>query len=613
MPKIPTFTARGRPTAEAAGVVSDIKIPLNQTVSSALSPLGEAAEDYYIKQRNLEEKTEANKKFFEIQNKVEESQEKVKYDFNQDNAINTFNTDFNNEKNKILSQTSNKRVKQLLESKLNIEYPEYLLTVKRNSRDALQVENISTHNSLQQTLMSKHYLASGKQKDIIKNQLINNEIDFSNNWNTGKTKLDESVNAIKSDLFITDVEKDISNKNFGTALSLLKDVKSSKFLNTDKRIELIEKVQTEFDKELSITNIDNILDNKLGVYAVGAQLKNIDESIITKKNLEEGMNKKAQNRINTPAQVIELSISNGAAVPLYKSIINGGSANISDTGNKQLTKQGLEYYKLFKTQNGFNSLKSTYKIDKETLASYARMDFATNYLKETFDSAFAREVDIKNKPESYKLRTVDDIKVDATFSNIDMPGFFLGDIQNAQTTKYILKNIANIYYKAGGNQDSALDGARQFVEQNYRMDLFQQIVPIDNSLPEYHDAAIKTYIKKIYDEGRINKETNKLDDIIPVYYSLGGLSDVQGIILKNRTNDQTISIGGSIPFGDFDEVAYDSARLTQKDIVEKIYPLQKDKRFAGNVKKYNLLQDKRKRMFELTQPFVESGFGQPVE
>jgi hypothetical protein len=613
MPKIPTFTARGRPTAEAAGVVSDIKIPLNQTVSSALSPLGEAAEDYYIKQRNLEEKTEANKKFFELQNKVEESQAKVKNDFNQDNAINTFNTDFNNEKNKILSQTSNKRVKQLLESKLNIEYPEYLLTVKRNSRDALQVENISTHNSLQQTLMSKHYLASGKQKDIIKNQLINNEIDFSNNWNTGKTKLDESVNAIKSDLFITDVEKDISNKNFGTALSLLKDVKSSKFLNTDKRIELIEKVQTEFDKELSITNIDNILDNKLGVYAVGAQLKNIDESIITKKNLEEGMNKKAQNRINTPAQVIELSISNGAAVPLYKSIINGGSANISDTGNKQLTKQGLEYYKLFKTQNGFNSLKSTYKIDKETLASYARMDFATNYLKETFDSAFAREVDIKNKPESYKLRTVDDIKVDATFSNIDMPGFFLGDIQNAQTTKYILKNIANIYYKAGGNQDSALDGARQFVEQNYRMDLFQQIVPIDNSLPEYHDAAIKTYIKKIYDEGRINKETNKLDDIIPVYYSLGGLSDVQGIILKNRTNDQTISIGGSIPFGDFDEVAYDSARLTQKDIVEKIYPLQKDKRFAGNVKKYNLLQDKRKRMFELTQPFVESGFGQPVE
>jgi hypothetical protein len=115
-----------------------------------------------------------------------------------------------------------------------------------------------------------------------------------------------------------------------------------------------------------------------------------------------------------------------------------------------------------------------------------------------------------------------------------MPGFFLGDIQNVQTTKYLLKNIANIYYKAGGDEDSALDGAKEFIEQNYRMDLFQQIVPKDNSQPEYHDAAIKTYIKKLYDEGRINKETNKLDDIIPIYYSQGGFSDVQGIILKKQ-------------------------------------------------------------------------------
>ena len=613
MPKIPTFTARGRPTAEVGSVKSDIKVDPTKTMAAAMLPAAEAIDEYYIKQRNLEEKTEANKKFFEIQNKVEETQEKVSKDFNENNAINTFNTDYNTVKNQVLSTSSNKRVKQLLETKLDIEYPEYLLTVKKNSRNALQTEFLSTHNSSQNILMSKYIFADAKEKITIKEKLINNEIDFSNTWITGKTALDKSVNVIESDLLISDVENNITNKNFGTALELIKNPKKTPFLDFDKRNKLLTKIKSGFNEELSITNIDNILNNKLGIYAVGGQLKNVDESIITEKDLQEGMNRKAQSRTNTPAQIVELSINNGAAVPLYKSIINGGSANISDTGNKQLTKQGLEYYKLFKSQNGFNSLKSTYKIDKETLSSYARMDFATNILKETFDSAFAREIDIKNKPENYRLRTVDDKKIDSTFSNIDMPGFFLGDIQNVQTTKYLLKNIANIYYKAGGDQDSALDGARQFIEQNYRMDLFQQIVPRDNSLPEYHDAAIKTYIKKIYDEGRINKETNKLDDIIPVYYSLGGFSDVQGIILKNKTNDQTISIGASIPFGDFDEVAYDSARLTQKDIVEKIYPLQKDINFAGNVKKYNLLNDKRKRMIKLTQPFVESGFGQPVE
>jgi hypothetical protein len=40
MPKIPTFTSEARPTAQAASVVSNIKIPLNQTVAGALRPLG---------------------------------------------------------------------------------------------------------------------------------------------------------------------------------------------------------------------------------------------------------------------------------------------------------------------------------------------------------------------------------------------------------------------------------------------------------------------------------------------------------------------------------------------------------------------------------------------
>ena len=50
MPKIPTFTAQARPTAQAAGVVSNIKVNVNQSVAAALRPLGKAAEDYYVRQ-----------------------------------------------------------------------------------------------------------------------------------------------------------------------------------------------------------------------------------------------------------------------------------------------------------------------------------------------------------------------------------------------------------------------------------------------------------------------------------------------------------------------------------------------------------------------------------
>jgi hypothetical protein len=59
MPKIPTFTAQARPTAEAAGVTSNIRIPLTETVAGALRPLGKAAEDYYVKEKEIEFQVQA--------------------------------------------------------------------------------------------------------------------------------------------------------------------------------------------------------------------------------------------------------------------------------------------------------------------------------------------------------------------------------------------------------------------------------------------------------------------------------------------------------------------------------------------------------------------------
>jgi len=123
MPKIPTFAARGRPTAEVGSIKSNIKLDPRSSMAASLLPAAQAIEEYYIKQRNLEEKTEANKKFFEIQNKVEETQEKVSKDFNQSNAINTFNTDYNTVKIKFFLHLQIKS-KTIIRNKLDIEYPD---------------------------------------------------------------------------------------------------------------------------------------------------------------------------------------------------------------------------------------------------------------------------------------------------------------------------------------------------------------------------------------------------------------------------------------------------------------------------------------------------------
>ena len=603
MPKIPTFTARGRPTAEVASIKTNLKLSPTATPAASLLPAAQAIDEYYIKQRNLEEKTEANKKFFEIQNKVEESQEKVSKDFNQDNAINTFNTDYNTVKNQVLSTTSNKRIRQLLETKLDIEYPEYLLTVKRNSRDALEKENIATHNSLQNSLMAKHYLASDKEKEIIKKQLINNEIDFSNNWETGKTALDKSVNAIESDLFITDVEKNINNKNYGKALSLLKDVESSKFLDSDKRIELIEKVNEGFNKDLAKSNIKNLILNKTGSEAVGFELENTDGNKITKKDISSGLNEllsepnKDGSAKYSASNIIELSIGNNASVPFYKESLISGVANIADTGNKEKVLQGYELYKLFEVQNADETLTKTYKIAQSDIESYQRLDYSINVLGETFDSALNRE--IRTRAGNFKEKNIDDKKIDSRINELDFKGRGLFDfgepnVNNIQAVENILKYTANMYFKAGGSEDTALDAAEKFLEKNFRIDTFGQVVRVDSRQPEWHDQAVKQYIKNLYDEGKINKETNDLDDIIPQYYDYAKFN-IQGFTLINKKTGEPLFMQS----GDFDEEIYGTARFTQEQIEDVIYkPLTKN-RFENFLIEF----EKRKQMKQEAQNF----------
>ena len=59
MPKIPTFTSQARPTAEVGSVKSNLKIPLSQTVSSALSPLSDMVIKKSVQANDTQNRTEA--------------------------------------------------------------------------------------------------------------------------------------------------------------------------------------------------------------------------------------------------------------------------------------------------------------------------------------------------------------------------------------------------------------------------------------------------------------------------------------------------------------------------------------------------------------------------
>jgi hypothetical protein len=609
MPKIPTFTATGRPTAEVGAVKSNIQIPLTQTIGTALAPVTKAVTDYAIKQKEISQKLEANKIFFEIQDEVNLIQDELKNDFDELNSVNSFNERFKAISNTKLNSITNKGVKSLLQNRLDLEYPEFVSTIKTNSRDALERQINFDHDTQQNVLMGNYILTDDKnKKQSITNKLIENEISYSKNIDSGQTELNKSINKLKSDLLISDVEKNITNNNFGAALELIKNPSKTPFLDFEERDKLLAKIQTGFTEQGSLQNLDNLFLSGQGSTAVGAGIKNIDGKEITQKDLEKTANRFALTtnedgslKYNT-AQVIEQANINNTKVPLYLETLDAGG-NITDTSSKDATLSGLQLYQTFKNQNALQSLTSVYQLGKDDLATYQRLDFAINTMKQTFEQAFNNELQFKNNPDKFKLLKADGKAVTAKVNELDFPGvtpFELGlEFENEAYANIIMKNVANNVMIATGSEKTALEFAKNYIEENYRIDDFKQLVPINNAYPEYHDQAIKLYIKDLYESGRINKEQHKEEDIIPVYFTVGSLTSNQGFVLRDRNTGVPITIDVVDPQGDFDEGSYDKARMTFKDIVEKIYPLMKDQRYEDFVIKYNRLKES-KRQFDET-------------
>ncbi len=583
MPKIPTFTARGRPTAEVGAVKSNIQIPLTQTIGTALAPVTKAVTDYAIKQKEISQKLEANKIFFEIQDEVNLIQDELKNDFDEDNSVNNFNQRFKAISDTKLNSISNKGVKSLLQNKLDLEYPEFVSKVKTNSRNALEKQIKFDHDNTQNILSSEYIFANAKQKTIILDKAVNNEIAYANDVALSDAEKKENINKVKQSYLISDVNNLIENKQYGAANTILKNVKDSPFLDVEERKTLLDKVKKGFENDLSESQIRELIVKGGASEAVGLELETVNGTKITKKVISSGLNKllfeKNEDnsaKFSTP-QIIQLSINRNAEVPSYKESLIAGTANMTDTGNKEKILQGYELYKLFEVQNADETLIKTYKISQSDIESYQRLDYSINVLGETFDSALNRE--IRTRAGNFKEKNIDDKKIDSRINELDFKGRGLFDfgepnVNNIQAVENILKYTANMYFKAGGSEDTALDAAENFLEKNFRIDTFGQVVRVDSRQPDWHDQAVKQYIKNLYDEGKINKETNDLDDIVPQYYDYAKFN-IQGFTLINKKTGEPLFMQS----GDFDEEIYGTARFTQEQIEDVIYKPIKEKQY----------------------------------
>ena len=235
MPKIPTFTAKGRPTAEVGSVTSNIRIDPRATMAASLLPAAQAIDNYTIKKRDNEEKLIAKKAVLELKAESDKIIESQKDNISEDEAINNWKTTFTPLINQKLSTVKNRRVKKLIESSIDLENSESIYHLKQNSFKAYEKESVKLYNDDVNADVAKFKSETNpvlKQK--YKDQLYLKAELFNEEHMLGSNDLKKRIEAIDSVLLLTDADSLIGTPDAVEKIKQLdKDINGTKFLSDE--------------------------------------------------------------------------------------------------------------------------------------------------------------------------------------------------------------------------------------------------------------------------------------------------------------------------------------------------------------------------------------------
>ena len=250
MPKIPTFQAKGRITAEAGAVRTNIQVSPFQTTAGELSKVAKVAEDYYIKQRDNNDKIAAKKKYYEMKSESDKIIESQKNNGDEFESVSIYRQQFGDYRKQQLSEIKNNRVKKRLETLLDIEQPENIYKIKKNSFEAMERNSNQIYTQEQNVLSVEYTLEKNlNKKKQIQDKQINSALEYKDIHGMGDAWFNKEKNIIISNNIILDVTQEISS-NPRQAYLNLQD--KNKYIGLDalKRTQLINKVKITITPEL---------------------------------------------------------------------------------------------------------------------------------------------------------------------------------------------------------------------------------------------------------------------------------------------------------------------------------------------------------------------------
>ena len=235
MPTIPTFTAKGTPTTEVGSVRSNIKVNPKESIAAALAPIGKAAEDYYVKQRDNSDNLEYNKKLLEIQAETDIAVASQKDNPDVEDALANVKLQRDSIVAKALSSTKNRRVRQKIKTGAALEGYKANYEVKIQSSEAFQKDSIEVYNTTQTQIMGKIKTTKNPILSVqYRKELYFNAEKFNKTHTLGEADLKERIKTIDRVLLLTDAESLIGTENAISKIAKLDNSMNGSKLLPDK-------------------------------------------------------------------------------------------------------------------------------------------------------------------------------------------------------------------------------------------------------------------------------------------------------------------------------------------------------------------------------------------
>ena len=247
MPKIPTFTAQGVPTAEVPSIKTSFQVPLSGAGSSAsaFEPVIKTLNDYYVKEQAVIEKTQA----LELENKasieLEETKARLSKSSDPITSSDLFLQYSKQIRDKYANEAPSSSVKNLFVNNYLSEEKKQLSSVITKNRENLIQDRVNQADIKEQRILTTGLYSDNQlQKETMYSDLGVLYQDLRKDFIIDEDTYQKKTRGIPSLVQTLEVKRDMNTDPVGTALKL-NDANNYPDILGEKRLKLINEVNSD--------------------------------------------------------------------------------------------------------------------------------------------------------------------------------------------------------------------------------------------------------------------------------------------------------------------------------------------------------------------------------